>query len=147
MKQTTTNGTLSLIEEEQTLHPFTQLQAKDYYNIQFFDGNHKSSIVTMTTKQLNLLRVSLDLVPGAFQFIPKRPNHSENVGTIWCISQSFHFGTIANLRTIPKNFGTISNLRTIRKFHNHYEIRNHYERRNFFTNGGLPFPPPGSPFE
>ena len=43
MKQTTTNGTSSLIEEEQTLHPFTQLQAKDYYNIQFCDGNHSNN--------------------------------------------------------------------------------------------------------
>ena len=41
--ETTTNGTSSLIEEEQTLHPFTQLQAKDYYNIQFFDGNHNNN--------------------------------------------------------------------------------------------------------
>ena len=64
----------------------------------------------MTTKQLNLLRVSLDLVPGAFQFIPKRRNHSENVGTRSFISQPFHFGTIANLRTILKNLGTISNI-------------------------------------
>ena len=85
----------------------------------------------MTTK-----RVSLDLVPGAFQFIPKRRNHSENVGTISFISQPFHFGTIANLRTIPKisepfriselfgNFTTITKLRTI------------VNTRNFFTNGG-----------
>jgi len=43
MKQTTTNGTSSLIEEEQPLRPFTQLQAKDYYNIQFFGGNHNNN--------------------------------------------------------------------------------------------------------
>ena len=43
MKQTTTNGASSLIEEEQTLHRFTQLQAKNYYNIQFFGGNHNNN--------------------------------------------------------------------------------------------------------